>query len=149
MKRRKTGGGKSGGAKSGGAGARKSGGPGVAPRAGAMRGWSVVRCGDIAVVAWLDARRNNGWLVPWLPDEAMAAIQDAYDDDAKDQAPWQDMSAHWTIRGDDGDDVELVRHLKRLEGRAVPVTDSDPMDWCWEFVRPATAAERESRRVEG
>lgn len=113
------------------------------------RGWGVVRCGEVTVVAWLDGRRSNGWLVPWLPDEAMAAIQDAYDDDAKDQAPWQDMSAHWTICGDDGDDVELVRHLKRLEGRAVPVTDSDPMNWCWEFVRAATAAERESRRVEG
>ena len=107
-----------------------------------QRGWSVVRCGEVTVVAWLDGRRHDGWLVPWLPDEAMTAIQDAYPDDARDQAPWQEMSCPWTIHGDDGDDVELARHLKRLDGRLVPVTDSDPMDWCWAYVRAATTAER-------
>lgn len=107
------------------------------PRAGRWAFVSVADAGDPAVLAWIDGAEWNGWAVPWLPDESMAALEDAFfDDDSDESPPWRDVSGLWCIDAD-GETVRLERHLATVRGEVplrLPLTDTGRMAWCWREV---------------
>lgn len=93
---------------------------------------------DEVVVGVDTGRRVDGWVVPWLPDVSMDALQHLYtNEDQPDAAPHMTVAGTWVARVDE-EDVELRRRRMLVAGSRVPVTDVAPLGFCWVIVgRPA------------
>lgn len=97
-----------------------------------------IRGSGINIRAWVDHRRDCGWLVPHFTDRGMTAMRELFRIDEGDEgpqyhrsAPWQDFSGVWCFK-DGKTTVELECRRVKIGKEFFALTDSAPMRYCWE-----------------
>lgn len=92
-------------------------------------------------------RRWQGYVVPYLDDDAMAEIVDQVAEGAWGITIWQEAGGGWCYKmADDDEVVELPRRRTSIDGEPFDLTDVAPMNWCWTVEEPPKQKTRRTKR---